>query len=168
MEFTLGRLSMALEIITVIKTLEDELVPMLSLKRYEIISVLETLLRDQDLAESAMEWYEALTLWRQPVISDGPVSEHEGTADAERLLSRLVDAASSQGGGLQHARALAEGTRALHGEHQSPALPSTDSELGLPLEVESMLTELSESPGDDDEARAEFLRQSRSRRETGP
>lgn len=164
MEFTLGRLSMALEIITVIKTLEDEIVPMLSLQRAEIVSVLHTLLRDQNLAESAMGWYEALTLWRQPAFSDEPASEHEGTADASRLLSRLADVASSQGGGLQHARALAEGTRALHDERQSPDPPSDVWDPTPDEAVEAMHSELYESLDDGEIGRAEFLRLQRSRR----
>lgn len=168
MEFTLGRLAMALEMITVIKTMEDELVPMLSLQRNEIISVLQTLLRDQDLAEPAMEWYEALTLWRQPVFSDELDAEREDTADAEHLLSMLVDGLASLGGGLQAARVLAEGTRALQGSDQSP-VPSLDELDLMPDEgSDTRLSESDESPSDTDESRAEFLRQSRSRRRTEP
>jgi hypothetical protein len=159
MEFTLGRLSMALEMITVIKTIEDELVPMLTLQRHEVISVLQTLLKDQDLAEPAMEWYEALTLWRQPVFV---------RPDAEHLLSDLADGLASLGGGLQAALVLAEGTRALHGDDQSPAPASGESDLIPDEAAGARLNESDEALGDSDESRAEFLRLSRSRRRTEP
>jgi hypothetical protein len=167
MEFTLGRLSMALEMITVIKTIEDELVPMLTLQRHEVISVLQTLLKDQDLAEPAMEWYEALTLWRQPVFVR-PDAGLGAISDAEHLLSDLADGLASLGGGLQAALVLAEGTRALHGDDQSPAPASGESDLIPDEAAGARLNESDEALGDSDESRAEFLRLSRSRRRTEP
>lgn len=74
----LGRLSMALEILTVIKTLEDELVPMLTINRSETISVLRTLLRDLDFEETAEEWYERLCEWRKPTFVSVPFAGLEG------------------------------------------------------------------------------------------
>jgi hypothetical protein len=78
MEFHLGRTAMALEVLTVIKTLEDDRVPMLALQREETISVLTTLLLDQDLWESATEWYEKLAEWQRVKL----VADVEGGAGA--------------------------------------------------------------------------------------
>jgi hypothetical protein len=164
-EFYLGRLSMALELITVIRTLEDELVPMLALQRAETISVLQTLLQDQGLAEQAMQWYDALSLWRQPRFEPDVV--RGATDDAVVRLRQLATSdPSSPGGALQGALVLADSKRALLDTDQSLALPSGESEQPTPSEAAPTSSESDESSADTEDDRAAFLRQSRSRRGT--
>jgi hypothetical protein len=108
---------MALEILTVIKTPEEELVPMLALSREETISVLTTLLRDQDLAEVADEWYEQLSLWRLPVFVPEPSPARSDLSEG------LTAVPSSRLEALRDALALDGSTHALPDSDQSPALP---------------------------------------------
>ena len=62
-----GMLAMALEVVTVIKTLEA--LPTTSVgTRSETISVLHTLLQDVGLDVYAYEWYERLDEWRRPTF----------------------------------------------------------------------------------------------------
>lgn len=80
----LGRLAMAMEIITVAKILEAH---QLLAENEQMIAVLQTLLRDQDLMDPALEYYEGLSEWRRIKIDaaceapDAPASEHEALAD---------------------------------------------------------------------------------------
>ena len=125
MEFNLGRLAMALEIITVVKTIEDEVVPMLALQREEIVSVLTTLLRDQDLAEVAEEWYERLNQWRNVSFVPEPSLARSDDVGFLSLPSRAVP--SSRLEALREATALLGDTDAPTHSDQSPALPSGES-----------------------------------------
>jgi hypothetical protein len=125
MEFDMGRLSMALEIITVIRTLEDELVPMLALQRQETISVLETLLNDQLLADRAMEYYDRLSLWRQPVFLPSPEPVRSDEPDQDFPAS----VPSSRLEALRDALDQHESTDVQPGIDQSQDLPSGESEL---------------------------------------
>lgn len=64
--FDLGRVAMAMEILTVVKTLEGAVgSSLLALEREEIISVLLTLVRNQDLEEVANAWYDYLSKARR-------------------------------------------------------------------------------------------------------
>jgi predicted nucleic-acid-binding protein len=65
--FELGRTAMALEIMTIIRILEEyELIA----EHEQMISVLQTLLRDQGLEDRATAWYEMLNEWRKPKFYD--------------------------------------------------------------------------------------------------
>jgi hypothetical protein len=59
-----GRLSMALEILTVMRLLDEH--SGIVAHAQETISVLQTLLVDQDLFDDASMWYEKLSEWRRP------------------------------------------------------------------------------------------------------
>lgn len=145
--FESGRLAMALEILTVVKTLEDERVPMLALQRAEIISVLETLLVDQGLDEVADRWYGWLGKFRQPKfvpIGNKPSDENASVAST-----------------LQDAVVLAEGTYVPPDERQSPDPSSDEWAEETDGEDESMRIGLSE--WSDDSNPAELLRALRSR-----
>lgn len=93
---TFGRLAMALEIVTTIRTLEQH--SLLIYSPQETISVLQTLLQDQELAEQAVEWYELLAEWRKPkfevaevdvdAVLDAAPSELEALEDAPALHGR--------------------------------------------------------------------------------
>lgn len=65
--YRMGRIAMALEVITVIRLLEDheELVA----HAQECISVLQTLLNDQGLTDDGYAWYERLVEWRKPKLA---------------------------------------------------------------------------------------------------
>jgi hypothetical protein len=128
-EYEYGRLSLALEILTVVKTLEDERVPMLALQRAETISVLRTLLVDQGMDTMAETWYDFLVEWRQP-----------------KFVAEGVSVPASADVTLQDALALAESTRAELDERQSLALPSGESDEQTTGEDEATRIELSESP----------------------
>jgi hypothetical protein len=66
LQFNLGRMSMALEIITQIKALEELKAVVSDLGRAEAITALDTLLQDCGLREVAYEMYEKLNEWRHP------------------------------------------------------------------------------------------------------
>jgi len=91
-QFQYGMLGMALEIVTVIKTLEA--LPTTSVAtRNEVISTLHTLLQDLHLDEHAYIWYDRLNDWRKPRfiphLPDGaslsPELEHIVGADVPPL-----------------------------------------------------------------------------------
>lgn len=68
----LGRIAMGLELITVMRILEEH---QLMAEHEQMIACLQTLLVDQELAELAQHWYEALNDWRKPkfsVVGDDP------------------------------------------------------------------------------------------------
>lgn len=163
-EFLLGRLAMCLEILTVIKTLEDETVPMLTLQRMEIISVLQTLLVEQGMEDTASRWYEALNQWRQPSFVREP-------SPAGTDLSWLVETADVYGPASLREEPedeVAPGPNipALPRERQSQGLSLDESDPQPPEEEPATRIAGYESPDDSAEDLAEFLRQSRSRRET--
>jgi hypothetical protein len=84
--FEAGRLAMALEIITVIRILEEyELIA----EHEQVISVLQTLLRDQGLEERATAWYEMLDEWRKPKFYDD-VSAALDVQPSERVTPREI------------------------------------------------------------------------------
>lgn len=67
-----GQLAMALEIVTLIKNLE-QLPVVTDIGRQETISALQTLLRSMDLDEVAWEMYDRLCEWRRPKFHEIPV-----------------------------------------------------------------------------------------------
>lgn|SRR5215831_13420192 len=87
-DFAAGRLAMALEIVSVIRILEDN--PMLSAQASgTVISVLETFLRDQHL-----DWcygtYDKLSASRRPTFVTKPVSPETTPARLYKLRSLSV------------------------------------------------------------------------------
>lgn len=72
-----GRIAMAMELITVIRILESI---QIAAEHEQTISVLQTLLVDQQLAELGAEWYSKLSEWRRikTVIYEPGVGEHVG------------------------------------------------------------------------------------------
>lgn len=82
-----GKLAMALEIITVVKTLDS--LPVISeLGRQETVSVLQTLLTDMGLDELAYDVYEQLNEWRRPKFD----------AYVEDLYARASELGTPSGG----------------------------------------------------------------------
>ena len=168
-QFDMGRLAMALELITVLKALEQEYVALAPGTLAELISVVQTLLIDQGVADTALEWYDGLSEWRRPKFvpyGNAPDASQPRISSSERRLPELSAYLASLGGGLQGANVLAEGTRALLDERQSQVLSYDESELPSLAEAESTQIEQSESPDDSAESRAEFLRQTRIRHGT--
>lgn len=172
-EFLLGRMALALELLTVIKTLEDEVVPMLTLQRMEIISILETFLREQNLVEQANEWYDALDRWRKPtfVSPDNPMGYHFPAID-----SSLVDNEFSVLGAYDPASLdeKLEGILARPDSNPVPLdvrrsqdLPSSASGEQPDEEGRSKLIESDESPGDNVRRRIEFRQGSHDRHRKG-
>jgi len=87
-----GMLAMALEIVTVIKTLEA--LPVTSVgTREESISVLHTLLQETGLDIYAYEWYERLDDWRRPKFVPDAELPHSGPS-AEQLPPMSTSRAS--------------------------------------------------------------------------
>ena len=64
----LGRLSMALEIITVMRLLEEH---QLMAEHEAMVACLQTFLVDQDLLEDAASWYDHLAEWRRIKLVPG-------------------------------------------------------------------------------------------------
>jgi hypothetical protein len=85
--FRLGRIAMALEIVTVTRVLEEyELLA----ENEQAIAMLQTLLVDQELAEEALDWYEHLSDWRRIRLAD------DGSDAYRRAVALgLVDHASA-------------------------------------------------------------------------
>jgi hypothetical protein len=69
----LGRIAMALEVITVVKVLEEH---QLLAENERMIAVLMTLLTDQDLLVVGMEYYEGLSAWRRIKVVEADVAAH--------------------------------------------------------------------------------------------
>jgi hypothetical protein len=82
--FQLGRMSMALEIITQIKALEELRAIASDLGRAEAVSALDTLLLDCGMRDVAYEMYEKLNGWRRPAFSPEP--ERGGISDAGAVV----------------------------------------------------------------------------------
>jgi hypothetical protein len=100
----IGRIAMAMEILTTVQVIEDHSV---IASKYETIAVLETLLRDQGLDESAEQWYEFLARWRT-------IKFHDAVADASVHNAPPSELASPQDDALPH-----EASDAPHGSDQS-------------------------------------------------
>ena len=107
--FLMGRIAMALEVLTVVKTLEES--SLLIFSPHETISVLRTLLVDQDIDVAAQQVYDHLAEWRKVKfadVSDEVASAHASEPEARRGVLTL----------LEH-------TLALPGSDQSPDPPSS-------------------------------------------
>jgi hypothetical protein len=119
-EVQLGRLAMGLEVMTLIKTLEDRRVPVMT-SREEIISVLTTFLVDQELWDVCEEWYEFLSDWRRPkFVPASGVSSSSGPVAPASVLQAQRDA------GLQPRRTDDElSTRRSLGPSDGPAESAT-------------------------------------------
>lgn len=87
-----GRISLAMEIITVQRILEEH---ELLAENEAMIACLQALLQDQGLAEVAAQWYDFLAEWRRikfydavsdSIPTDAELSEHEVPPDAEPPL----------------------------------------------------------------------------------
>lgn len=81
-----GRIAMGMEILTVIKFLEDHKYLLDSAD--ETIAVLTTLLVDQDILEETQSWYHSLHEWRRVKLYDA-VAEAADTANASAPASQL-------------------------------------------------------------------------------
>jgi hypothetical protein len=78
--FGMGRLSMALEIMTQIKVLESLPYTQLTV---QLASAFRTLLVDTDMADEAEKWYERLDAWRTPkFVEDHGISSVRGGVSA--------------------------------------------------------------------------------------
>lgn len=112
--FLLGQMAMALEVITVIKSLEG--IPIVSDRgRVETISVLQTLLVDTDMADHAYDLYEELNEWRKPRFQDSEASVEQVFGD---VLAHAIP-----GGWIVQG----DSSPALRQVHQSPP-PSDEPE----------------------------------------
>ena len=70
---SLGRIAMAMELMTVARVIEDHsLLP----SKEDTIAVIQTLIIDQDLLEAADEWYNRLSDWRRIKIADDADASH--------------------------------------------------------------------------------------------
>jgi hypothetical protein len=85
--FELGRIAMALEVVTVTRILEEyELLT----ENEQAIAMLQTLLIDQEISEAALNWYEMLSDWRKIKLAD------DGSDAYRRAVALgLVDHASA-------------------------------------------------------------------------
>ncbi len=143
-----GIMAMALELITVAKTVEslpyeDELVP------EEIVSTIYTLLNGMDLTEHATLWYERTSEWRRPkLVADELVSVQPDTVSPEQLS--LLPRPPRDGAGVSPLGAAARlGT--LHAQQptdQSPGLPSSLLALLHGEGVNTKLIESQRPPGE--------------------
>lgn len=97
LDYHVGRLSMALEIITQIKALE-ELPVMSDSARAQAVTALDTLLQDCGLRDVGYEWYDKLCEWRRVSLLPLPVVPSERVpagiaavvdADGPRLLGTI-------------------------------------------------------------------------------
>lgn len=143
-----GVMAMALELITVAKTIEalpseNPAIP------EEIISTIYTLLNGMDLTEQASVWYERVADWRRPkFVGDEPAASLVGIADAGQLTLPL-DHGPSSSRASRSAGVAPLGT--LHAEprfDQSPGLSSGVSALLHGTAVNTKQNE-SEQPPDE-------------------
>ena len=75
----LGRVAMAMELITVVKIIEDHsLLP----SKEDTIATIQTLIIDQELLDLADEWYSNLSEWRRLRFIDGADVSHATDASA--------------------------------------------------------------------------------------
>jgi hypothetical protein len=129
----MGRMAMALEIITQIKILE-EIKVMGDTARAQAVTALQTLLQDCGMGETAWQIYEDLDKWRRVRFYAEPAPEHEGTVvsaadvSARRLGRRIgtVSARASLGEGSAHPNT----PRALPRGHRDPGGPPIDGPVG--------------------------------------
>jgi hypothetical protein len=133
--FNCGRLAMALEIVTQMKSLEG--LPVVSdLGRQEAIAAMHQLLQDNDLDEIAYEWYDYLALWRKPTFEPdawqpdtSPVLPGSLVADASPVVEqRSVPSHSGSngelgGGRLQIGPAISSGRRSYGEDETAPEPP---------------------------------------------
>lgn len=122
--YNLGQLSMALHIITVIKTLE-QLPVVTDHGRQEAISALQTILTELDLADDAYELYEKLGEWRKPTFEPEPSPSGTSGAGVEWTQAPRLHGLSSPDASPPGRLALSE--RPLEGrlERRSRDGPST-------------------------------------------
>jgi len=64
----MGRIAMAMEILTVMHLIEDHSI---LASREETLSVLQTLLKEQELEDETALWYARLSEWRKPKFETG-------------------------------------------------------------------------------------------------
>ena len=159
--YEFGRLAMALEVTTVVKTLEAY--ETIARHAPELISVLRTLIREQGLEGEAETWYDALSSWRAPRFSPVP----EDTDASGQLSTKQPVAHASPHGGLEGARVLAEGTRAQQGLDRNRDPSSVSSAEQLAAEALTKRSEQLSLLAGRPEDQAAILRSLHIRRETG-
>jgi len=135
-EYQLGRLAMALEVITSIRSIED--VPVLDEHcKATVVAALETLIVDQDL-EDAYTLYAELCDWRQ--VRFVPDVSLPGTGAIDVALFAVDDESASPDAALEEADSRTAKTRALTELHRSQdASPTSEPEERL-YEVEQALS----------------------------
>jgi hypothetical protein len=127
-EFQLGRLAMALEMITSIRSIED--IPVLDEPaKAAVVSAFETLLVEQQIADMAYEMYDHLSRWRRiktlERVANGPlVAVQRGIDEIDVEVAVPDDGSSSPHVSPAGADSRIAKTRALTGLHRSQdALP---------------------------------------------
>jgi len=115
-----GIMGMALELITVAKTVEA-LPTEDPATREEVVSTIYTLLNGMELTEQATLWYERVAEWRKPKFEREP--SHGDTSDAAQLS--LLPRPPRASGGVSP---LGEATLL----HRIPAQPDSDQSQGPP------------------------------------
>lgn len=146
--FMLGRLSMALEVITSIRCIEG--VPVVDEHtKSSVVSALETLLVRTNTADIGYEWYERLLQWRR--LTFVPVDEHGAllheSAYADEPQAEPPDEPSSPDDDPPSTPSRVAKTRALLQEHRDQgALTSDEIGESLASEDEARSSEESTSP----------------------
>src|SRR5215831_16584561 len=140
-EYQLGRLAMALEVITSIRSIED--VPVLDERcKASVVAALETLIVDQEL-EDAYTLYAELCEWRRlKFLSVGElpdVSPH-GTGVIDARLLAAADESSSPDAAPEATDSRTAKTRALTELHRSQDASPTSEPKEWLYEVEQALS----------------------------
>jgi hypothetical protein len=117
----MGRIAMAMEIMTVVKVLEEH---QLLAEHEQMISVLKTLIVDQDLSVDAEQWYEYLSEWRKLKLVPVELG-YVQPSDA----GPIHDAQPSDAGTPRGTQPPHGSTDAPHGSGRTTDLPSSDSPL---------------------------------------
>lgn len=95
----LGRIAMAMEVMTVAQLIEDySLLP----TKEDTISVLQTLIIDQELLEDADAWYKTLSQWRRIKLDPDVHGSVQPASDDSHPDAQPSPDASPRGAPLRH------------------------------------------------------------------
>lgn len=124
LDYHMGRMSMALEMLTAAHMLH-------SMRAYEAVTAMETLLRDVELLEDAKAIYSGLAAWRRPkfAVSDVPYAEQPRTDGASLPSYTGGSPDASAPASLQEAAALAASAAEVHDSDQSSQSSDAQGEL---------------------------------------
>jgi hypothetical protein len=128
--FMAGRMSVALEVVTVIRTLDEIPSIMHPAESAVVVSVLQTLLRDQGL-DGAYELYDDLSSGRRRVFVPVPEPSPSGSVgvDAQRSSSSEHEVLEGVTLPIEQLRALGEVRRSLDDETTSASVELRDEEV---------------------------------------